>query len=203
MSNYFSTWTLIRTSGILAYYLLTLSLCLGLLANLTLMKKKKGTLVALHQSSGWYGLLVIVFHMILLSQDRYVPYSIAELIIPFSAQNETVFSALGTFSFYLFILVIGSSDFFIKKLGIKKWKKLHLAVLPAWSMAVIHGMAIGTDTSEPWALLLYSTGILILIALGCIRSIDAQLQKRTTTLQKTEKSRAYVAEFTKPKVDDR
>ncbi|WP_052352737.1 ferric reductase-like transmembrane domain-containing protein [Neobacillus dielmonensis] len=185
MISYFTTWTLIRTSGFLAYYLLTLSLCLGLLGNLSVTKKKKGLFITLHQASGWYGLLAIVFHMMLLWQDEFVPYSIAGLLVPFFAQNEPIYSALGTFAFYLFFLVIGSSDFFMRNLGIRKWRKLHYAVLPAWVMIMIHGTALGTDTKEPWAFGLYIAGSAALIFLSTIRYIDAHQIKRSDLDKKT------------------
>lgn len=186
MMDYLSVWTLIRVSGLTAFYFLTLSLALGLLSSFSIMKKKKGILVSLHQTSGWYGLLLIVFHMVLIWQDQYVPYSLVGLLIPFTADNEPILSGLGTISFYLFLLVIGSSDFFMKKLGIKKWKKLHLAVIPAWLLMVIHGLAIGTDSSEPWALLLYAAAIAVIIVLMLIRHFDSLYGKQAAEPRRTK-----------------
>lgn len=173
MAEYLNTWTFIRSSGFVAYFLLTLSLSFGLCSTLSSFKKNKALLQNLHQTSGWYGLLTIIFHMGLLLQDQYVPYRFQELFIPFTAKNEPLDSGLGTLSFYLFLLVIGSSDFLIKKLGIKRWKKLHLAVLPAWLLIVFHGLAIGTDSREPWALMIYACGSLLIIILSGIRYLDA------------------------------
>ncbi len=185
MHDFFSAWTLIRASGFLAFYFMTISLSFGLFGSLSIMKKKKGVLVQLHQASGWYGLLVIIFHMLLIFQDQYVPYSLGALLIPFSSEHEPIFSALGTFSFYLFFLVIGTSDFFIKKLGIKNWKKLHLAVIPAWILMLIHGLAVGTDASEPWALLIYASGVSWIIVLGFIRYMESFLLRQSTDRKKT------------------
>ncbi len=172
MTELFSSWTLIRTSGFLGYYFLTLSLSLGLVQSLSKLNKKKAMLLSLHQKSSWYGLLTIIFHIILIWQDQFVPYSLDELFIPFHAENESLFSALGTLSFYLFFLVALSSDFFMKKLGFKKWKYIHFAVFPAWILMLIHGLAIGTDSSEPWALFIYSFSSLLMIVLLFIRITD-------------------------------
>ncbi|WP_082692974.1 ferric reductase-like transmembrane domain-containing protein [Bacillus sp. FJAT-29814] len=179
MSEYFSNWTLIRASGFLAYYFMTLSLSFGLMGSFSIMKRKKAALGSLHQTSGWYGLLTIFFHILLIWQDDYVPYSLLELIIPFYAKNAPVNSGLGTISFYLFLLVIVSSDFLIKKLGLKNWKKLHLAVIPAWLFMLLHGIAIGTDSSEPWAIILYAMGIAIVLILGLLRYMEAKLTSQS------------------------
>ncbi|MGJ7912759.1 ferric reductase-like transmembrane domain-containing protein [Neobacillus sp. LXY-1] len=177
MNDYLSTWTLIRASGFLAYYLLTLSLGIGLLSTISIMKKKKGILIQLHQFSGWTGFLTIIFHILLLWRDSYAPYSLAELFVPFGAKNEPLLSGLGTLSFYLFLIVLGSGDFFMKKLG-KLWKRMHMLVFPAWLLMCIHGMVIGTDSSEPWALLIYTIGISFILVLGFLRIVDKKILKQ-------------------------
>lgn len=179
MSEYLSVWTLIRASGFLAFYFLTLSLIIGLFSTYSIMKKKKATLLSYHQTSGWYGLLTIIFHIILIWRDQYVPYSLSELLLPFHANNKPLYSALGTLSFYLFFIVIGSSDFFIKKLGIRKWKKIHLTVIPAWIFMLVHGLTIGTDSSKSWALVIYLTSSSLVTLLLFIRIMEAIMSKQT------------------------
>jgi sulfoxide reductase heme-binding subunit YedZ len=178
MIEFFSVWSLIRASGFLAYFFMTLSLAFGLLTSFSILKKKKAVLLAYHQTSGWFGLLTIVFHITLIWKDTYVPYSLTELFVPFSAKNAPVFSALGTIAFYLFLLVIGTSDFFINKLGRERWKKVHMAVIPAWIMMVVHGMAIGTDSSKSWALSIYAAGIILIIVLALFRYREMHVWKQ-------------------------
>lgn len=172
INDYISIWTLIRSSGFLAYFFMTTSLAIGLVSSFTVMKKKKAYLLSLHQISGWYGLLTIIFHLMLIWRDQYVLYSIPELFVPLLANNQPIYSALGTLSFYLFFIVMISSDFFIKKLGIKNWKKLHLAVFPAWVLMVSHGLLIGTDSTERWALVLYTGSISLIFVLSLLKYIE-------------------------------
>lgn len=184
MNTFFSVWTFIRLSGLLGFFFLTLSLIFGLLSSLSIMKKNKALLTTLHQTSGWYGLLTVIFHIILIWRDQYVPYSFVEIIVPFLAQNKPVFSGIGTLSFYLFFIVIGSSDFFIKRLGLKNWKRIHLAVIPAWVLMTVHGLLIGTDSSRPWAFLLYCcTSSLILILLFLRYTESVMLKQSTITIK--------------------
>jgi sulfoxide reductase heme-binding subunit YedZ len=186
MLDYFSVWSLIRASGFAAYFFMTLALAFGLLNSISILKKKKAVLLNYHQTSGWFGLLTIVFHMTLIWKDQFVPYSLSELFVPFAAKNAPVFSALGTIAFYLFLLVIGTSDFFIKKLGRERWKKIHMAVIPAWLMMVFHGLAIGTDSSKSWALFLYAGGVSLILILVFLRLMDSAMARQSQEVRKNK-----------------
>lgn len=186
-NEYFSTWNLIRVSGLLSYFLLTVSLAFGFLQSFSSLKKRKGDLLLLHQTSGWIGLLGIVFHMMMLFWDQYVHYPILSIIIPFYSKNEPFYSGLGTLSFYLFLIVIGSSDFFMKKLGRTVWKKVHLLAIPAWILMAFHGLMIGTDSSEIWAASIYIGSVIIIMLLGIGKGMEsASINQNNSVTKKTQ-----------------
>ncbi|WP_232696018.1 ferric reductase-like transmembrane domain-containing protein [Brevibacillus daliensis] len=170
----FSIWNFIRLSGFLAFFLFTFSISAGLLSRFAIFQKKKLLMLELHQTSGWAGFLTSIFHVILLWKNEYVPYKIQEILIPFLAENATVFSALGTISLYLFVITFATSDFFIKKLGRDLWKKVHLIVIPAWILMVLHSILIGTDSEQPWASFLYGASIILVITLIQFRYLEGR-----------------------------
>nr|WP_295970185.1 ferric reductase-like transmembrane domain-containing protein [uncultured Bacillus sp.] len=169
MNELLTIWNLIRLSGLLAYLLLTISVICGMASSFPFLKKKKGDLLAIHQSSGWAGFLTILFHLIFLWQDDYVDYTIREILIPFADQEYTFASAMGIVSFYLFFIVLFSSDFMLKRLGKARWKWVHYTVFPAWILMTLHGILIGTDSSELWVKLFYISSICLIIILFQIR----------------------------------
>lgn len=179
LSEYFSTWNLIRTSGFLAYFLFTFSISAGLMGRLSAFEKKKPLMMELHKVSGWTGLLTTIFHMTILSLDRYSPYEWKEILIPFISQKEPISSAFGTISFYLFIIIIGVSDFLRKHLGVRIWKKIHFAVIPAWILMLIHGTMIGTDSDLPWASSMYTGSTILVITLIILRYLEGKIKPRT------------------------
>lgn len=183
MLDIFSNWNLVRVSGFLAYFLLTLSIIAGILQKYPSLKKQKPLMMELHKTSGWIGVLTVIFHSTLLLFNHYVPYEIEDLFIPFEADHEPLLSAFGTISFYLFLIVMATSDFFMKKLGFKVWKKLHWLVIPAWILTVLHSFFIGTDSNEPWAIFIYFLGV---ISVG-ISLIFRSLGQIETTKSKKEK----------------
>src|SRR5690606_29229039 len=102
-------------------------------------------------------------HMLLLLIDSYEPYSVVELLIPFAAEYERVFSAFGTLAFFVFLVVMLSSDVWITKMKRTLWKKVHVLVFPAWLLSLLHGIFIGTDTTHPFVLLLYGVSATIIV----------------------------------------
>lgn len=165
----FSNWNLVRVSGFLAYLLLTISIAAGLLPKIPSFQKQKQLMMELHKFSGWTGVLTVIFHATLLLQNHYVPYEVEELLIPFEADYAPVLSGIGTIALYLFLVVMATSDFFMKKLGFGRWKKLHLLVIPAWVLSVLHSIFIGTDSNEPWAIFIYVAGIVLIVTLLIFR----------------------------------
>lgn len=172
----FSNWNLIRTSGFLAYFLLTFSIAAGLMQKMPPFQNQKHLIMELHNISGWTAVLTVVFHGVLLLVNQYVPYEIEELFIPFTADHAPVFSALGTISFYLFLMVMATSDFFMQKMRPRLWKKIHLLVIPAWVLAILHGVFIGTDSDQLWAIASYCGGIMLITILLIFRFFEWRLE---------------------------
>lgn len=170
--EWFSIWNLIRSSGLIAFFLFTLSISAGLLGRVLLMKNSKALLLAFHQMSGWIGFLLAFFHIILLWVDNYLSYSLLELFLPFSADFKPILSGLGTISFFLLFIIMLTSDFYMRKLGQGLWKKVHLFVIPAWVLTVIHGIFIGTDTGQVWAAFLYGGSITLVVCLLVFRYLE-------------------------------
>jgi methionine sulfoxide reductase heme-binding subunit len=150
-------WIAIRATGLTGYFLLTLSLLMGIYSHIP---RKRGSILGFHQIIGQVALLFIGIHAYLLIFDNYEPFSVSELLIPFSASYEPILSGLGTIAVYLLIIVILTSDF-MKKVGRSAWKKAHYLVFPLWFLSVIHGLFLGTDTESLWAVALYGGSVLI------------------------------------------
>lgn len=176
METFLSNWTFIRLSGFLAYFLFTYAISAGIMSRFSLFQKNKAFLYEMHQLSGWSGLLAVIFHVALLWRDRFVPYGLPEIFVPFSSENAPLESGIGTIAFYLFLMVIASSDFLMKKLGRKLWGKIHILVIPAWILMVLHGTLIGTDSNQPWAAFIYGGGVFLVILLLIFRHWEGRLK---------------------------
>lgn len=162
-----STWNLLRLSGFLAFFYMTLAVSFGMLFSMKSIKINKSLFLNIHLASGWFGFLTSFFHGLILWWNDYMEYSFVEILIPFISTYKPISSGLGSLSLLLFLVVWLSSDFWMKFLKRKVWKSIHLLVYPAWLLMFAHGIWIGTDTETTWATVMYGGSfVLILFLLG-------------------------------------
>ncbi|MET3545910.1 sulfoxide reductase heme-binding subunit YedZ [Paenibacillus favisporus] len=166
ISQILSVWVTTRAAGLTSYMLLFASIAAGLLQGSAWAKGPvKAKLNMVHQWCGWFGLLFGMAHGLVLLFDRYVGYSLADLLIPFKASGDRLWMGLGILSLYLMLLLIISSDL-MKKLGKKAWRLIHFLAMPTYLMALVHGIMLGTDSRQAPVIVLYAvTGVTVLILL--------------------------------------
>lgn len=179
----FSTWTMIRLSGLSGHFFMTISVLAGLLGSYPALKKQKARLHHVHLYSGWAGLLAIVLHATLIIVDTYAPLTIFEVLIPGQASYEPLWNAFGTISLYLFGFVLVTSDFLKETLGKTLWKLTHWLVLPAWLLMTAHGLFIGTDTGTLFTTVWYAVSTLTMFTLVLYR-MRIRPMRRTRTSAK-------------------
>lgn len=174
-----TTWEWTRASGLTSFVLLFFSIFAGLLhSSLTLKKEWKSRLYFFHQTTGWLGFLVIVFHAVILLYDRYVSYEWYEIFVPFMSDEHRVLNGIGTLAFYGVFLILLSSDM-MKKVGRSLWKKIHLFSLPAYLLALIHGVLIGTDATSSLVLMIYVATSVLITATFLYKRMRMAFKKRT------------------------
>lgn len=167
----FNVWSTTRAAGLTCYLLLFVSTTAGLMMSLKLAKgRTKSLLLAVHESSGWFGFLFGLIHGGVLLFDKYVGYTLASLLVPFTATTHPIVTGLGTIAFYIALLLILTSDG-IKRIGKKAWRTIHFLAFPGFSLALVHSLFIGTDSQYLWAKLIYLSTAAIVIGLTAARLI--------------------------------
>lgn len=150
-------WYLSRTSGLVAYVLLWLSMVFGLLLTNKLARNTTGIPAAfdLHQFTSLLSLAFTLFHGLILLGDKYIGYTLAQLAVPFSQQGfRPVWVGIGQIGFY--VMAIVTFTFYIRGLITQRgWRLVHFASFAMFVMALIHGLLSGTDTGTWWADAMY------------------------------------------------
>jgi len=181
-------WFLSRGSAITAYILLWLSMMLG-----TGITNKLGSLwpglpstIELHQYTSILGLFFGLFHGLILLGDKYINFTIAQILIPFSTDYAPLAIGLGQIALYVwFILDI---SFYIRKvIGKKTWRAIHFASFLTFSSVLIHAIIAGTDTSSQLMQYTYlgTVGLLVFMILYRIFSTLAHNKEKKLRLQAT------------------
>jgi sulfoxide reductase heme-binding subunit YedZ len=149
-------WILARSSGLIAYALLTASV----LAGLVLKSRPFGTslrpatVTDLHRFLALLGLGAVAIHGLSLVLDRTVQISVAALLIPGLAPYRPLWTALGVLAAEA-MLVVYASFALRARIGARNWRRLHWATYLVFSLATVHGLTAGTDSGATWALALY------------------------------------------------
>jgi predicted ferric reductase len=141
-------WYLSRASAVIAYALLWLSMALGLFITNKLARLWPGapTTFDLHQFTSLLGLAFALFHALILMGDKYISYSLAQVLIPFNSTGyKPVWVGLGQIGFYL-LGIVGLSFYIRKRLGHRTWRLIHYLSFLMFALALLHGILAGTDT---------------------------------------------------------
>jgi len=154
-------WFLSRSSALVAYLLLWLSMCLGLLITNKLARLWPGGPMAfdLHQHTSLLGVAFALFHGAILLGDRYLNTNIWHAVVPFGMQEyRPLWVGLGQLGFYL-MTAVAFSFYVRKQITPRLWRLIHFLSFISYTFALLHGIASGTDSSAVWAQELYwSTG---------------------------------------------
>jgi predicted ferric reductase len=147
-------WDLARSSGIVAYLLMWLSVAFGLIITNKMARVWPGgpTAFDLHQFTSLLGLAFAVFHVIVLLGDQYIKYTPLQLLIPFgSVSYQQFWVGFGQLAFYALIPITFS--FYIRRqIGSGLWRAIHYGSFLAFSMITAHALLAGSDTSN-WIML--------------------------------------------------
>ena len=141
-------WYLSRASAMVAYSLLWLSMASGLIITNKLARLWPGGPIAfdLHQFASLLGLAFALFHALILMGDKYINYTLAQVLVPFNSTGyEPVWVGLGQIGFYL-LAIVGLSFYVRKRLGNRSWRLIHYLSFLTFALALLHGIFAGTDS---------------------------------------------------------
>lgn len=156
-------WYLTRAAGLTGYFVLFLIMILGISIQTRVAYKiiKPASALATHRFMGIALSIVMSVHIISLLFDKYLKFTIIDVLVPLASPYRPLYVSLGIIALYLFLAVIITSLFFRLKWP-RLWRLLHYLTYLIFFLLFLHGVLIGTDTALP--LMTYSYWITGLIA---------------------------------------
>lgn len=146
-------WYLARGSAFASFSLLWISMALGLGITNKMARLWPGApaAFAIHEYVNLLGLAFAVFHALILLGDRYIGFTLVQLLIPFSTETyRPLWVGLGQFGFYVWCLV--TLSFYVRKgIGQKTWRLMHYLSFLMYVVGLLHGLFSGTDAGAGWA----------------------------------------------------
>lgn len=165
-----AAWMFSRSTGLLAYVVLSLDVIVGLLVSTRSADRlvPRSQLIDLH---GWLSplALALVFgHGGVLLADRYVRFDALDLLVPFASRRWPFAVGLGVLAGYL-VLVVHASFGLRKRIGTAMWRRLHALSFVAFVLMTVHALAIGTDRGNPWFASVYAVLLIAVVSLLGLR----------------------------------
>jgi sulfoxide reductase heme-binding subunit YedZ len=164
------TWVLIRATGVGAWLALTAVVAWGLAVRAVKAAGRPfSRALSLHRWLGTIALVLVVVHMALLLIDTYVPFTLAEILVPFAAPWKPLAVALGTIAFWLMVpaWLLGRMR---RRWGDHWFLRVHALAYAAWPLATAHYVLAGTDALAVWSLALLVAGTAVIVVLLLARS---------------------------------
>jgi len=173
-------WYLTRDMAVAAYFTLTLTLLFGLAISLARMTGERVVwhIQELHYTFATLAGILLAGHMITLLFDTYIPFSLANLLLPLSQPTSTFTVDLGVFGFYSLLALLLSS-WLKKRMPYTVWRAIHYVSFVLFILVTVHGWLTGSDSVTTWMRSLYFGCTLAVGALTAARIfISPQLHKR-------------------------
>ena len=160
MKNDPTFWLLARSSGLVAYALLTASVLAGLIVKARPLGRSvsPAAIVDVHRFLALLGLGALVLHGAALVLDDAVDNGLGALLVPGASPYRPLATALGVLAAELMVLIYLSVSQ-RRRIGAKAWRALHWLTYLVFALATLHGLAAGTDSGRTWALALYGAAV--------------------------------------------
>jgi sulfoxide reductase heme-binding subunit YedZ len=159
-------WYVTRASGLTGYFLIWLSMIWGFAIPIKILQPAlEGTFTYdFHEHLSLMGLGFIVLHVGVLLFDKYLPFNIFQILIPFIDSYRPLWVGLGIISFYILLLV--TFTFYLRQqIGVKAFRSIHVLSLLGYLGTTLHGLFAGTDSALPVTMFLYVGTFLIVVFL--------------------------------------
>lgn len=163
-------WYLARSSGIVAWGLLTGSVLLGLVLSTRALGRRPAPAWTADLHRGLSGMAVVFtgLHLVGLLADSTVSFGLLDLLVPFVGSWRPGAVAWGVMAWWI-LLAVEVSSLLRRRLSTRVWRRVHVASFPLYVAATAHLLTAGTDAGSPWLLGVVWATMLAIAALTLVR----------------------------------
>jgi sulfoxide reductase heme-binding subunit YedZ len=160
-------WYVTRASGLVAYILLWLSTVWGLAISSKLFDPHilRNYTYDFHEFLSLLAIGFLGVHLSVLTLDRYLPFSVTQVLVPFTSTYRPLWVGIGVVAFYLTLLV--TVTFYLRRqIGVRAFRLIHGLSLVAYLGATLHAIYAGTDSPLLSSQVLYKGSLLSIVFLS-------------------------------------
>ena len=149
-------WYLTRSSGAVSLILLTAALVIGiaLVGRVRSERWPRFAVDGIHRAVSLLAIVFLAVHVITAVLDSFAPISLLDAVIPFAGTYRPVWLGLGAAAFDL-LLAVTITSVLRERLGYRAWRAVHWLAYAVWPLAIVHGLATGSDLHQGWMTAIY------------------------------------------------
>ncbi len=167
-------WWLARASGLVAWATAAAAVTWGLALSSKVLRRRRipAWLLDLHRYLGTLTIVFVGVHLAGLLLDRYVRFTLGDLLIPMASPWRPRAVAWGILAFDL-LVVVQLTSWVMRWLPRRVWHSIHLLSFGVFAAGTAHGALAGTDRDRLVVQLGALTVVGIVMALVMVRVIGA------------------------------
>ena len=185
-------WYVTRAAGLTSYILLWLSMVCGMaISTKILTPTLEGSYsYDFHEFLSLLGLGFVLLHVIVLALDKFLPFSIFQILIPFIDTYRPLWVGLGIMGFYIFLLV--TVTFYMRQaIGSRLFRGIHALSLAGYLGATLHGLFAGTDSALAITKAIYIGSFLVVVFLTVYWLVMKGMNRRPESAPATVAVKSY------------
>jgi predicted ferric reductase len=171
------TWYAARSSGLVAWALVTASLLWGLALSTRLVRRKGAPAwtLDLHKFLATLSIVFVGVHVLALWADNFVYFGPREMFVPMASKYRPVAVAWGIAATYL-LVAIEVTSLMMRRLPRRLWHAVHLSSFLLFVTATVHGFTAGADRGNLVVQWLALTGVIFVVCLSVRRVLPRPRQ---------------------------
>ena len=166
MSSSPAVWYAARASGVAAYVVLSIVVSLGMTLGGKAQSRRwpRFSVEEVHRFGGLLVGSLIGVHVLAIAADSYLPFSLTQLLVPFTSSYRPLWTGLGIAAAEL-LVALAITNHYRRRLPYSFWRKAHYLNFAVWGFASLHGLMSGTDRGAPWLAILYGVSVATVLML--------------------------------------
>lgn len=163
-------WFATRSTGLLAFALLTAAVVLGVLSTRRVATARwpRFASQSLHRNISLLAVFFLIAHVVTTLLDTYVSISWWSAVVPFTSGYRSFYVGLGALATDL-LLVVTATSLVRNVTGHRWWRLIHWSAYAAWPLALAHYLGAGTDGTAAWSLALAAVCVAAVLAAVFVR----------------------------------
>ena len=153
-------WYAARASGVAAYVVLSLVVSLGLTLGGKAQNRRwpRFSVEDIHRFGGLLVGSLIGVHVLTIAADSFLPFSLSQLLVPFTSSYRPLWTGLGIAAAEL-LVALAITNHYRKRMPYRFWRLAHYLNFLIWGLASVHGLMSGTDRGAAWLAIIYGVSV--------------------------------------------